>query len=126
MAKIIGIDLGTTYSSLACLDDTTAIIIQDENGKRNTPSVVSFSSEEIRVGYEALQQGLDATLVRRIKRKMGTDYKKTATLWGLKEGQVVIMLHTGSEALGVYLGRLYSYRKKTDLKHQLLFFQKKI
>ncbi len=75
MAKIIGIDLGTTYSALACLEDTKAIIIEDLNGKRSIPSVVSFSHDEIRTGFEALNQDLDATLIRRIKRKMGTDYR---------------------------------------------------
>ena len=52
--------------------------------------------------------------------------EKIADLWGVKKNQVLIMFHTGSEALGAYLGRLYSYRKKTDLRHQFHFFLKKI
>jgi len=46
--------------------------------------------------------------------------------WGLKLNQIVIMFHSGSDALGAYLGRLYAFRKKTNIRHQLQFFKKKI
>ena len=49
-----------------------------------------------------------------------------ARVWGLKQNQVVIMSHTGSDALGGYLGRLYAHRRKTSTKQQLYFYRKKI
>lgn len=51
---------------------------------------------------------------------------RIADRWGLKKDQIVIMYHTGSDAMGAYLGRLYASRKKTNLKHKLYFFRKKI
>lgn len=75
MPRIIGIDLGTTFSALAYLDKGEPHIIEDEQGRRSQPSVVAFSPEEIRAGQAALDMGMDARLVRRIKRKMGTDYR---------------------------------------------------
>jgi RNA-splicing ligase RtcB len=49
-----------------------------------------------------------------------------AKAWGLKQNQIVIMFHTGSDILGAYLGRLYSYRKKTKIRDQLQFYRKKV
>lgn len=49
-----------------------------------------------------------------------------ANAWGLKQNQIVIMFHTGSDVLGAYLGRLYSYRKKTNIRYQLQFYRKKV
>jgi len=49
-----------------------------------------------------------------------------AKAWGLKQNQIVIMFHTGSDVLGAYLGRLYSYRKKTNIRYQLQFYRKKV
>lgn len=49
-----------------------------------------------------------------------------AKAWNLKQNQMVIMFHTGSDALGAYLGRLYAYRRKTKSLQQLQFYRKKI
>ena len=49
-----------------------------------------------------------------------------AKAWGLKQSQIVIMFHTGSDVLGAYLGRLYAYRRKTNFLQQLQFYRKKI
>jgi RNA-splicing ligase RtcB len=51
---------------------------------------------------------------------------KIAEVWGLKQNQMVIMFHTGSDALGAYLGRLYAFRKKTKIKEQLKFYHRKV
>ncbi len=75
MPRIIGIDLGTTFSALAYLEQGKAVMIEDEEGRRSQPSVVAFSPEDIKAGEDALHQNLDARIVRRIKRKMGTDYR---------------------------------------------------
>lgn len=50
MSKIIGIDLGTTNSAVAVLEGNEAKIIANPEGKRTTPSVVSFKNGEIQVG----------------------------------------------------------------------------
>ena len=52
--------------------------------------------------------------------------KNIARIWGLKKDQIVIMFHTGSDALGAYLGRLFAYRKKTSIKNQILLYKNKI
>lgn len=49
-----------------------------------------------------------------------------AHAWGLQPGQVVIMFHTGSDALGAWLGRLYAHRARASARHRRYFFRKKI
>jgi len=49
-----------------------------------------------------------------------------AKAWGLKQNQMVIMFHTGSDVLGAYLGRLYAYRRKTSFLQHLQFYRRKI
>ena len=78
MGKVIGIDLGTTNSVCAFLDQNEPKIIINEEGGRVTPSVVGFSKTGERfVGDIAKRQMLinpDAT-VHSIKRFMGRRYK---------------------------------------------------
>ena len=78
MAKIIGIDLGTTNSCVAVLENGEPVVIPNAEGSRTTPSVVAFSKEGERiVGQVAKRQAItnpDRT-VRSIKREMGSNYK---------------------------------------------------
>ncbi len=78
MAKIVGIDLGTTNSCLAIMEGGKPTVIANEEGARTTPSVVGFSkSGERLVGELAKRQAVshpDRT-IRSIKRHMGTDYR---------------------------------------------------
>ncbi len=80
MAKIIGIDLGTTNSCVAVYEGGEPIVITNPEGARTTPSVVGFSkSGERMVGQVAKRQGItnpDRTVMS-VKREMGTDYKVT-------------------------------------------------
>jgi len=80
MAKIIGIDLGTTNSCVAVLENGEPVVIPNAEGSRTTPSVVAFSKEGERiVGQVAKRQAItnpDRT-VRSIKREMGSNYKFT-------------------------------------------------
>jgi len=80
MAKIIGIDLGTTNSCVAVLENGEPVVIPNAEGSRTTPSVVAFSKEGERiVGQVAKRQAItnpDRT-VRSIKREMGSNYKVT-------------------------------------------------
>ncbi|MDL2281057.1 molecular chaperone DnaK [Selenomonadales bacterium OttesenSCG-928-I06] len=78
MAKVIGIDLGTTNSVVAVMEGGEPIVIPNPEGSRITPSVVGFSKTGERlVGQIAKRQAVsnpDRTIAS-IKRKMGTDYK---------------------------------------------------
>ena len=78
MAKIIGIDLGTTNSCVAVMEGGEAVVITNAEGARTTPSVVSFQANGERlVGQVAKRQAItnpDKTIIS-IKRHMGTNYK---------------------------------------------------
>ncbi|MBO5212056.1 MAG: molecular chaperone DnaK [Clostridia bacterium] len=78
MAKIIGIDLGTTNSCVAVYEGGEPVVIPNPEGARTTPSVVAFSKTgERMVGQVAKRQAItnpDRTIAS-IKRHMGTDYK---------------------------------------------------
>ena len=78
MAKIIGIDLGTTNSCVAVIEGGESVVIPNAEGARTTPSVVAFKKDGERiVGRVAKQQAVsnpDRT-ISSIKREMGTGYK---------------------------------------------------
>ena len=77
MAKVIGIDLGTTNSCVAVIEGGEPVVIANAEGARTTPSVVAFSKTgERMVGQVAKRQAFtnpDRT-ISSIKRQMGTDY----------------------------------------------------
>ena len=58
MAKIIGIDLGTTNSCVALMEGKSSKVIENTEGTRTTPSVVAFSDSEILVGAPAKRQAV--------------------------------------------------------------------
>ncbi|MGA7272837.1 MAG: molecular chaperone DnaK [Acidimicrobiia bacterium] len=77
MARVVGIDLGTTNSVIATLEGGDPTVIPNAEGSRTTPSVVAFKDGEILVGEVAKRQAItnpDKT-VRSIKRHMGEDWK---------------------------------------------------
>ncbi|MEN6413312.1 MAG: molecular chaperone DnaK [Veillonellales bacterium] len=78
MAKVIGIDLGTTNSVVAVMEGGEPVVIANTEGSRLTPSVVGFSKTGERlVGQLAKRQAVsnpDGT-ISSIKRYMGTDHK---------------------------------------------------
>ncbi len=77
MAKVIGIDLGTTNSCVAVIEGGEPVVIANAEGARTTPSVVAFSKDgERMVGQVAKRQAItnpDRT-ISSIKRQMGTDF----------------------------------------------------
>ncbi len=78
MAKVIGIDLGTTNSCVAVMEGGEPIVIANPEGNRTTPSVVAFSKTGERlVGQVAKRQAITnpERTVMSIKRDMGTDRK---------------------------------------------------
>ncbi|MCI9280974.1 MAG: molecular chaperone DnaK [Bacilli bacterium] len=80
MAKIIGIDLGTTNSCVAVLEGGEPKVITNPEGARTTPSVVAFKGEEEMVGQIARNQAVTnaKNTISSIKRKMGTAEKVEA------------------------------------------------
>ncbi|MCL1805330.1 MAG: molecular chaperone DnaK [Clostridiales bacterium] len=78
MAKVIGIDLGTTNSCVAFMEGGEAVVIPNSEGARTTPSVVAFSKGgEKLVGQVAKRQAItnaDRT-IQSIKREMGSEFK---------------------------------------------------
>lgn len=80
MSKVIGIDLGTTNSCMAYMENGKAMIIPNGEGNKTTPSIVAFSQDGKRlVGENAKRQAVTnpSNTISSIKREMGTSYRKT-------------------------------------------------
>ncbi len=76
MSRLIGIDLGTTNSCVATMENGEAVVISNAEGGRTTPSVVAFTKNGERiVGAAAKRQAVTngARTIFSIKREMGTD-----------------------------------------------------
>lgn len=79
MGKIIGIDLGTTNSCVAVMEGNEPIVIANSEGRRTTPSIVSFAeNNERKVGDPAKRQAItnSTRTVYSIKRFMGETYDR--------------------------------------------------
>jgi len=108
MAKVIGIDLGTTNSCVAVMEGGEAVVIPNAEGNRTTPSVLGFAKNGERlVGDVAKRQAVtnpDGTVIS-IKRHMGTSHKVTIDGKGYTPPEISAMilqkLKTDAEA---YLG----------------------
>ena len=73
---IIGVDLGTTNSVVAIIENGEPIIIPNSEGKRTTPSVVAFTETERKVGDSAKRQAVvnPTNTIYSIKRFIGKDF----------------------------------------------------
>ena len=79
MAKVIGIDLGTTNSCMAVMEGGEPVVLENSEGKRTTPSVVAFTKTGERlVGDAAKRQGVtnSRNTVYSIKRFMGRKFNE--------------------------------------------------
>ena len=76
MAKVIGIDLGTTNSCVAVLDGSNTKIIENSEGDRTTPSVVAYADDEVLVGQSAKRQAVTnpQNTLFAIKRLIGRQF----------------------------------------------------
>ncbi|MFN5514596.1 MAG: Hsp70 family protein [Cyanobacteriota bacterium] len=86
MGRAVGIDLGTTNSEVAIVENGQPRILPDESGDLILPSCVGFDDQgKLVVGREALRQYAAAPerTVRSIKRWMGTDHTTTLRVGGL-------------------------------------------
>ena len=87
MAKIIGIDLGTTNSCVAVLENGVAKVIENSEGARTTPSIIAFSSDdEVLVGQSAKRQAVTnpKNTLFAIKRLIGRRFKDDAVQKDIK------------------------------------------
>ena len=73
MAKVIGIDLGTTNSCVAIMDGSQPRVIENAEGARTTPSIVAFTDNERLVGQPAKRQAVTnpENTVFAVKRLIG-------------------------------------------------------
>jgi molecular chaperone DnaK len=77
MAKIIGIDLGTTNSCVAVLENGVAKVIENSEGARTTPSIIAYNENEVLVGQSAKRQAVTnpKNTLFAIKRLIGRRFK---------------------------------------------------
>jgi molecular chaperone DnaK len=73
MAKVIGIDLGTTNSCVAIMDGSQPRVIENAEGARTTPSIVAFTDNERLVGQPAKRQAVtnSENTIFAVKRLIG-------------------------------------------------------
>ena len=73
MAKVIGIDLGTTNSCVAIMDGSQPRVLENAEGARTTPSIVGFTDNERLVGQAAKRQAVTnpTNTVFAVKRLIG-------------------------------------------------------
>ena len=92
MAKVLGIDLGTTNSCMAVMEGGEPVVIPNAEGQRTTPSVVAFTkSGERLVGQAAKRQAVTnpKNTIFSIKRFMGRRYDEVASECSLVPYEVV-------------------------------------
>ena len=80
MSKIIGIDLGTTNSCVAIVENGNSKVIENSEGARTTPSIVAYTQDEILVGATAKRQAVTnpKNTIYASKRLIGRKFKEEA------------------------------------------------
>ena len=80
MSKVIGIDLGTTNSCVAIVENGTTKVIENSEGARTTPSIVAYTDNEILVGASAKRQAVTnpKNTIYASKRLIGRKFKEQA------------------------------------------------
>ena len=80
MSKVIGIDLGTTNSCVAVVENGNSRVIENSEGARTTPSIVAYTSDDILVGASAKRQAITnpKNTIYAAKRLIGRKFKEDA------------------------------------------------
>ena len=98
MAKIIGIDLGTTNSCVAVLEGKTTKVIENAEGARTTPSIVGYTGTEILVGQTAKRQAVTnaKNTIYAAKRLIGRRFDEEAVQRDIKTTpyKIICLLYT--------------------------------
>ena len=86
MSKIIGIDLGTTNSCVAVIENGVSKVIENSEGARTTPSIVAYTQDEILVGASAKRQSVTnpKNTIHASKRLIGRKFKEEAVQKDIK------------------------------------------
>lgn len=124
MAKIIGIDLGTTNSAVAVMEGGTSTIIPNSEGNRTTPSIVAFSKDGERlVGETAKRQAITNPhrTIASVKREMGHDWK-SPEIDGFKKYASIAATSIDSVTVLTIRKLLYMYMKKSTAKTAIINF----
>ena len=101
MAKIIGIDLGTTNSCVAILDGTTVKVIENSEGERTTPSVVAYTDDgQTLVGRSAKRQAVTNHLntLYAVKRLIGRRFEDAEVQKAIKHSPFKIVKADNGDA----------------------------
>ena len=77
---VLGIDLGTTNSAISVMEAGSPVVIINQEGKRTTPSIVSFKEGEIKVGDPAKRQAVtnSQNTIYSVKRFIGSNFKEVS------------------------------------------------
>jgi molecular chaperone DnaK len=80
MSKVIGIDLGTTNSCVAVIENGVTKVIENAEGARTTPSIIAYTNDEILVGASAKRQAVTnpKNTIYAAKRLIGRKFKEDA------------------------------------------------
>ena len=84
MGKIIGIDLGTTNSCVAIMENGSAKVIENAEGARTTPSIVAYTNDgETLVGQSAKRQAVTnpQNTLYAVKRLIGRRFEEELPIW---------------------------------------------
>ena len=100
MSKVIGIDLGTTNSCVAIIEDGKSKVIENSEGARTTPSIVAYTSDEVLVGASAKRQAVTnpKNTIYASKRLIGRKFKEEAVQKDISLMPFEIMEATNGDA----------------------------
>ncbi|PZP87311.1 MAG: molecular chaperone DnaK [Azospirillum brasilense] len=111
MAKVIGIDLGTTNSCVAIMEGGSAKVIENAEGVRTTPSIVAFTNDNERlVGQPAKRQAVTnpENTIFAVKRLIGRTFDDPTTQKDIKQVPYKIVRADGGDAWVEARGEKYS------------------
>lgn len=124
MARTIGIDLGTTNSCVASLDDSRPVVIANLDGLNTTPSVVSFTTAgESLVGTPALRQAMTNPLntIFSVKRLIGQKFDSPRVVEARKRLPYKLTAADNGDVFIEIEGRKYSPQ---EISAKILFYLK--